>query len=80
MLFATAAPTTIKNLMDNYALLYANKQTPNYLLEIMAQTYAGLHPQTEPGMVFTDDRAPVEQITNSMVLNFLLAGKVDSLR
>ena len=46
----------------------------------MAQTYAGLHKQTEAGIIFTDDHAPVEQITNSMVVNYLLSGKVDSLR
>lgn len=79
MLFATAQPTTIKSFMDNYARLYADSGTPKFLLEIMAQTYAGLHPQTEPGVIFTDDRAPVEQITNSMVLNFLISGKVDNI-
>ncbi|MHC1741286.1 MAG: spermidine synthase [Anaerolineaceae bacterium] len=79
MLFATAEPTNIQNFRDNYAQLYANKQTPNFLLEIMAQTYAGLYTQTETGIVFTDDLAPIEQITNSMVLNYLLSGKVDTL-
>jgi spermidine synthase len=80
MLFATAEPTTIQNFMDNYAQLYTDKNTPQFLLQIMAQTYDGLHTQTEAGIVFTDDLAPVEQITNSMVLNYLLSGKVDSLR
>jgi spermidine synthase len=79
MFFATMQPTTIKNFMDNYAQLYQQTSTPPFLLEIMAQTYAGLHPQTEAGMVFTDDRAPIEQITNSMVLNYLLSGKVDQI-
>jgi predicted membrane-bound spermidine synthase len=80
MLFATAQPTTIKNFMDNYSQLYTTTNVPRFLLDIMAQTYAGLHVQTESGMVFTDDRAPVEQITNSMVLNYLVSGKVDNLR
>ena len=77
MLFATARPTTIQNFMDNYARLYADPATPPFLLQIMEQTYAGLHPQTESGPIFTDDHDPVEQITNSMVLNYLLSGKVD---
>ena len=46
----------------------------------MAQTYEELQPAPAPGMVFTDDLAPVEQITNSMVLNFLLTGKVENLQ
>ena len=80
MLFATAQATNIQNLRDNYATLYAQKDTPDYLLQIMSQTYDGLHEQTEAGMIFTDDLAPVEQITNSMVLNYLVSGKVDSLK
>jgi hypothetical protein len=29
--------------------------------------------------VFTDDRAPIEWITNNMVLNFVLSGDVEAL-
>ena len=79
MLFATVQPTDIQNLRDNYANLYNDRNTPTFLLDIIAQTYAGMHPQTESGQIFTDDLAPVEQITNSMVLNYLLSGKADTL-
>ena len=80
ILFATASTTSIQNFRDNYAQLYAQKDTPQYLLQIMSQTYDGFHPQTESGMIFTDDLAPIEQITNSLVLNYLVSGKVDSLQ
>lgn len=80
MLFATAQPTSIQNFRDNYASLYADSTTPQSLLQIMSQTYDGLHSQTENGTIFTDDHAPIEQITNSMVLNYLVSGKVDSLK
>ncbi|NMC83721.1 MAG: fused MFS/spermidine synthase [Anaerolineaceae bacterium] len=80
MLFATKATTDIQNFRDNYAQLYSQSDTPPFLLEIMSQTYDGLHAQTEPGIVFTDDLAPIEQMTNSLVLNYLLSGKVDTLQ
>ncbi len=43
---------------------------------------AGAYQQPLPAdtLVFTDDRAPIELITNEMVLNFVLFGDVESLR
>jgi spermidine synthase len=34
-----------------------------------------LHPLTGDGVVFTDDRAPVERLTNAIILRYLLAGE-----
>jgi cyclopropane fatty-acyl-phospholipid synthase-like methyltransferase len=80
VLFATKQPTSVQNLIDNYALLYQDTTTPPFVLQILSHTYDGLQPPASGGVVFTDDLAPVEQITNSMVLNFLLSGKVDALQ
>ncbi len=80
VLFATKQPTSVQNLIDNYALLYQDTTTPPFVLQILSHTYDGLQPPANGGVVFTDDLAPVEQITNSMVLNFLLSGKVDALQ
>lgn len=80
VLFATKQPTSVQNLIDNYALLYQDTSTPPFVLQILSHTYDGLQPPASGGVVFTDDLAPVEQITNSMVLNFLLSGKVDALQ
>ena len=80
MLFATKQATDIISFRDNYVYLRNDPATPRFVLEIMAQTYDGLQPAPAAGMVFTDDLAPVEQITNSMVLNFLLSGKVEDLQ
>lgn len=79
VLFATKRPTTVQNLIDNYAVLYQQPTTPQFVLQILSQTYDGLQPAPSTGTIFTDDLAPVEQITNSMVLKFLLSGKVNSL-
>ena len=37
-------------------------------------------PVTPSDLIFTDDRAPVETLTDSIVLNFLLGGGVEELR
>jgi len=46
----------------------------------MAATYSGLQDTPTPSIVFTDDLAPIEGITNSMVLHFLLTDQVDNLK
>ena len=60
-------------------MLQDNASTPPLVLDVMAATYQGLQADPAPGVVFTDDRAPVEQITNSIVLNFLMAGEMENL-
>jgi spermidine synthase len=80
MIFATKQPTTVQNFMDNYLYLYNDAATPRFVLEILAQTYDGLQPAPTRGMVFTDDLAPVEGITNAMVIDYLLSGKVSDLQ
>lgn len=80
ILFATNTETDLQNFLDNYVQLYDNPETPVFILEVMAATYAGLQETPEIGVVFTDDLAPIEQITNSLVLNFLLNGEVETLQ
>jgi spermidine synthase len=72
LLFATRQPTSTENLRLNYDLLRQDPQTPPLLLETMELALANLQPTPPLGPVFTDDLAPVEQITNAMVLNYLL--------
>lgn len=81
LLFATAQPTSIENYLANYIQLMENPETPQLLLDVLATTYEGLQPLPEVnGQVFTDDHAPVEQITNSIVLNFLVEGGMENLK
>lgn len=78
LLFASKQETTIENFLQNFVLLRDNPQTPVFLLDVMAATYAGLQPGTGPGKVFTDDLAPVEEITNAMILDFLFSDEMES--
>lgn len=81
LLFATVQETTLENYLANYVQLMENPETPPLLLEVLATTYEGLQPlPQEKGLVFTDDLAPVELITNSIVLNFLLSGETENLQ
>jgi spermidine synthase len=80
ILFATNTETDLQNFLDNYVHLREDPETPVFILEVMAATYAGLQDTPETNVVFTDDLAPIEQITNSIVLNFILNGEVETLQ
>lgn len=80
ILFATTGSTNIQNLRENYLTLSNDPGTPQYLLQIIADTYDGLQPAPGEAMIFTDDLAPVEQITNSMIYKFLISGQVERLQ
>jgi hypothetical protein len=79
ILVATVQPTQPENLARNLAALPAEAHP--FLREVLgrAEAQLALTPDPAPttageGGIFTDDRAPVEQITNDMVLQFLLQG------
>lgn len=80
ILFATKQETTLSNFLDNYYVLNQEADASRFLLEVMAATYSGLQPDTQPGILFTDDLAPVEGITNSMIMNFIFSGQVETLQ
>ena len=79
IIFATTKPTLEMNLESNYANLLNYPEINPLLLESIKTTLENIQPQPEPGPVFTDDLAPVEWITNNMVLNFLFNGGREEL-
>ena len=48
------------------------------LLTAMSSTIVNLQPGYETTQVFTDDVAPIEWLTNNLIVNFLLHGDVES--
>lgn len=72
MVYATVQPTRWENLEENLVyLLQRDAQDPTLVQSI--QIALNNHRQLpEGGQIFTDDRAPIEQITNQMVLNSIL--------
>jgi spermidine synthase len=73
MVYATVQPTSRDNLRENLAALGPEDDPTGLLRSAVERTVQNLKPVPEGGMVFTDDRAPIEWITNQMVLNFMLS-------
>ena len=80
IIYATKNETDSTNLIKNYYLLLDNPDTHPLLLEAMNVAISNLAEQPGSGMVFTDDKAPVEWITNTMVLNFMLSDDMELLQ
>jgi hypothetical protein len=50
------------------------------LVDVLVRTLGNLQPTPESTVVFTDDIAPIEQLTNAVALRFLLMGDMGLLR
>jgi predicted membrane-bound spermidine synthase len=79
ILYATVQPTTFENLLYNYAYLKEKDVNP-VLLDVLEKTIINLQPVPDSQIVFTDDRAPIEQLTDSIAIRFILSGSLDVLR
>ena len=79
IVYATVKETEIQNLYDNLLYLYSRSDISPLLIESIHRIVINLQPTPESDIVFTDDWAPMEWITNSLVLNYLLFGDMDAL-
>jgi spermidine synthase len=79
IIYATVQPTNSQNLFDNLVAIYTRQDVHPLLLESVQRALINLQPTPESQVVFTDDWAPIEWITNNMVLNYVLFGDMDSL-
>lgn len=79
ILYATVQPTTIQNFYENYNLLSQDPAAPSLLLAAMQRVVLNQQPTPTGGMVFTDDWAPIEWVTNTMVLGYLFTGDMSDL-
>lgn len=80
IVYATVQPTLVENLYANIVALETGGQVHPILMDSLRIAGAYQQPLPAGTLVFTDDRAPIELITNEMVLNFVLFGDVESLR
>lgn len=78
ILVATMQPTTADNLIQNYYIL-PNDIDP-ILHEVMTISTNAIVPIHPSSTIFTDDRAPIETLVDSLVLNFLLTGDLEDVR
>lgn len=75
IIFATVQPTSADNLRQNLVLFESQPDAPPLLLETLRTAVMNLQPTPQPGPVFTDDLAPIEWITNDMIIRYILSGE-----
>ncbi len=80
IIYATLRPTSAANLEANLAYLKSRPATHPLLLYAVQTAHDHLRPTPAPEQVFTDDLAPIEWITNSMILDFFLSGDAEKLQ
>jgi len=77
ILVATAQPTRAENLAANLTALPA--EADPLLSDTLSWAVNSSVPIHPSDTIFTDDRAPVETLVDSIVINFLLSGGTDQL-
>ncbi|MEP7290028.1 MAG: fused MFS/spermidine synthase [Chloroflexota bacterium] len=77
ILIATNQLTDAKNLATNLAALPANSSP--LLITALQTAVSSIKPTVASDVLFTDDRAPVETIINSMVIDYLLGSDPNQL-
>ena len=80
IIFATHLPTQVQNLAANLVSLSGQANVPALLINSMQTAVSNLQPAPLKTTAFTDDKAPIEWITNNMLLNFIISGEVDTLK
>jgi spermidine synthase len=79
IIYATAIPTSASNLAANLAILLQQPDTSPLLTASITLALENMQPVVAEGEIFTDDLAPIEWITNNMVMDFFLSGEVEAL-
>lgn len=79
ILFATKQPTTKENFTQNIVALWEDESVDDLLRYAMNNTYANFSEDPQTSIVFTDDRAPIEWMTNNLMLAFALGGDLGIL-
>ncbi len=80
IIYATRQPTSWDNLYANNDLLVAKGNVHPLLLEVLQRAEL-LRQEVPPSeVVFTDDKAPIEWITNSMVLSYVFLTDMQEIK
>ena len=80
IVYASKQPTSADTLFANYNTLDARGDVHPVLLTAMSSTIVNMQLGYESTQVFTDEIAPIEWLTNNLIVNFLLHGDVESLQ
>jgi len=80
IIFATMQQTDPENLFENLGLLEKRDNISPLLIESIQLAANNLQTAPEKTVIFTDDLAPIEWITNTMVLDFILSNEMEYVR
>ena len=80
IIYATRQETSADNLYINFIELSERSEVHPLLIESLQVAALNLQPLPASTSIFTDDLAPVEWITNNMVLRFLFFGDMEILQ
>jgi spermidine synthase len=80
MVFATLLPTSRTAMEQNLATLTSQGNVDGLLIDSISLTLDNLQSAPQKTVVFTDDRSPIEWITNTMILNFFLQGEMERMQ
>jgi hypothetical protein len=67
-------------LLSNLANIYSRDDVHPLLVKAIEQAALNLQSTPDSALVFTDDLAPIEWITNNMVLRFVFFGNLETLQ
>ncbi|MBM3136986.1 MAG: spermine synthase [Chloroflexi bacterium] len=79
MIFATKNSTNFENLIQNYIVLEDSSTGNPLLMHSLEIAILNQQPVPETGIILTDDHAPIEQITNSMVFDLFFSNQIGKL-
>lgn len=79
IVYATVQPTTLDDVYANYAALLERGDAHPLLLDALQRAIVYMQPTPQSEVVFTDDLAPIEWITNDMILSYMVGG-MDELK
>ncbi len=80
MIFATRQPTQSDNLIANYIGLSEDPNTPTLLMSSLETAILNIQPDPQSGTLFTDDKAPLEWITNAMIMDIFRSDQIEVLQ
>jgi len=80
VIYATKRQTSLENLQENILTLIEKDDIHPVLESAVKRTLVYQQPLPSTDVVFTDDKAPIEWLTNSMVLNYVLYGGIEQLQ
>ena len=79
IIYSTVQPTEVQNLEENLRLLLESDMPDSTLVQSIKIALLNMRALPEGGQVFTDNKAPIEWITNQMVLNNIFSTPVNIL-